>query len=67
MGEVSTLALVNEMGVMSLTTCSALIVFMRNKVAKRLRKEAHKETVGKSEATTKALYKTKKKEYKCKK
>jgi hypothetical protein len=40
---------------------------MRNKVAKRLRKEAHKETVGKSEATTKALYKTKKKEYKCKK
>jgi hypothetical protein len=37
---------------------------MRNKVAKRLRKEAEKETVGKSTRETKAVYKAKKKQYK---
>jgi hypothetical protein len=37
---------------------------MRNKVAKRLRKQARKETIGKDEATTRAVYKEKKKQYK---
>jgi hypothetical protein len=39
---------------------------MRNKVAKRLRKEAKKETIGKSESTTRAVYNEKKKQYKAK-
>jgi hypothetical protein len=37
---------------------------MRNKVAKRLRKEANKETVGESAQTTRKVYKAKKKNYK---
>lgn len=39
---------------------------MRNKVAKRLRREAEKETVGKSASTTKLVYRAKKKQYKAK-
>lgn len=37
---------------------------MRNKVAKRLRKEAEAETVGESAKTTRKVYQQKKKEYK---
>lgn len=37
---------------------------MRNKVAKRLRKEAQKETVGQSVKATRKLYQAKKKQYK---
>lgn len=39
---------------------------MRNKVAKRLRKEAEKETVGKSTKETRKVYQAKKKQYKAK-
>lgn len=39
---------------------------MRNKVAKRLRREAEKETIGKSVSTTRQVYKAKKKQYKAK-
>jgi hypothetical protein len=47
------------------TQLSAVFVFtMRNKVAKRLRKEAENETVGKSSRETKIVYKAKKKQYK---
>jgi hypothetical protein len=66
MGKLSTLAMVNEMGVISLTTYGALIYFMRNKVAKRLRKLAQSVTVGKSANETKRVYKSLKKEYKTK-
>jgi hypothetical protein len=47
------------------TQLSAVFVLdMRNKVAKRLRKEAQRETVGKSAKTTREVYQAKKKEYK---
>jgi hypothetical protein len=39
---------------------------MRNKVAKRLRKEAKKETVGQSTQATRKIYQAKKREYKAK-
>ena len=39
---------------------------MRNKVAKRLRKEAEKETVGQSSKATRKTYQAKKKQYKAK-
>lgn len=39
---------------------------MRNKVAKRLRKEAQKETVGQSVRVTRELYQAKKRQYKAK-
>ena len=39
---------------------------MRNKVAKRLRKEANAETVGESKKLTRKLYQQKKREYKAK-
>jgi hypothetical protein len=37
---------------------------MRNKVAKRLRKQAQKETIGESASTTRLVYRDKKKAYK---
>lgn len=39
---------------------------MRNKVAKRLRREAEKETVGQSAKVTRKFYLDKKKKYKAK-
>jgi hypothetical protein len=51
------------MGVISLTTIGALIYFMRNKVAKRLRKEAQEETIGQPAKITRRLYRLKKKTY----
>jgi hypothetical protein len=60
------LAFVNKKSVVLATPGMALLLYMRNKVAKRLRKEAKKETIGKSESTTRAVYNEKKKQYKAK-